>query len=78
MLTSYMEKAKKLNELVLQMLQKINGEGETPCAEEEGGEHPFDNSKGQGMSPHRVKMISDLSGSSGFITKEELFDPLRE
>ena len=45
-LATYMKKSDKLNDLVLKLLWKINGEGETPHTEEEGDEQPFNNSKG--------------------------------
>ena len=60
------------------LIQKINGEGKTPHQEEEGGDHPNDNSKGRGLSPPRVKVGNDMSNLGGFVSKEELFGLLRD
>ena len=69
-LAAYIEKTKQINDLVLKLLQKINGDNEV--SQEEGrGEHPSNHGKKEGSSPPCVETRSDANHDE-FVTNEEL------
>ena len=75
LLAAYIEKTNRLNDLVLKLLQKINGDNEV-SQEEGGGEHPSNHGRKEGSSPPRVEIRSDASHDE-FITREELIGLLK-
>ena len=77
MLVAYMEKIDKLNDLILKLLQKINGQ-ESSQPEGSGGEHDNDSGKKRVPNSPRHDGGSNDQSQGEFVTKEELMGLLND